>query len=61
MIFSYSVSYPRTANWWSGGWRDLSDWLDAVVGQCGTDWEYVSEEFLFKTAEDKTLFLLKWA
>lgn len=60
MVFPYSVPYPRNATWFSGGWSELSNWLNECIGQCAVDWEYIGEEFLFKTAEHKTLFLLKW-
>jgi hypothetical protein len=59
LVFPYCVPYPRTGNWYCV-WRELSSWMTDNFGKCAVNWEYMDEKFWFKTAEDKTLFLLRW-
>jgi hypothetical protein len=58
--FPYRVSFRRTSDWWTTGWREISSWLAITVGPCATHWEYLGEQFMFTKEEHKTLFLLRW-
>jgi hypothetical protein len=55
--FKYVVECKRTADWWSGGWRERSEWC---VENIGTDWDYFDECFTFKDSASATLFILRW-
>lgn len=54
----YTVSYPRTANWWSGGWYEISTWCNNMIGV--HEWDYVNEKFIFLELDNKILFELSW-
>lgn len=56
--YPYSVKYPRTANWWGRDWGLRSSWCTDAFGI--GNWEYDHEHFMFKTEEDKLMFVLRW-
>ncbi len=58
--FQYKVFYPRTNNWWSEDWRQLSNWCNNTIGICAKDWEYINERFMFTSKQDMLMFLLRW-
>lgn len=55
--YPYSLPYPRTAKWYDGDWRELSDWCEQTISG---EWEYFNSEFRFATERAKMLFMLKW-
>jgi hypothetical protein len=58
--FPYTVDYPRTTEWYDnkGDWYQLSSWCDSVLGK--DDWEYIREQFRFKTESSKIWFTMRW-
>ena len=61
LVFPYRVKYPRTANWYNGDWRELSDWCSSSIGKCAKDWEYMNDSFLFTKEQDKLMFMMRWS
>jgi hypothetical protein len=56
--YPYSITYPRTSDWYDGRWHDLSKWCDECIGY--GEWEYYYDEFVFKDPASLLMFKLKW-
>jgi hypothetical protein len=39
---------------------DMFDWCDQKIGQCGEDWDFQVNRFLFRRGRDCTYFILRW-
>jgi len=59
MLHPYHVSYPRTANWWTGGgdWYQISTWC---MDNFGDRWDYVDQCFVFATPQHRNWFVMRW-
>ena len=57
--YPHHVPFKRTSDWWDSGgtWYQISTWNNANCTHC---WEYVNEKFMFKTAQEKAWFILRW-
>lgn len=42
-------------------WPEQIRWLLENLGPIGENWEYHRSEVWFKTEEERTMFLLRWA
>lgn len=56
--FPAKVFYPRTQRWYEDDWRNLSTWCTTTYGQ--GNWEFINNNFLFKSEGDAMLFKLRW-
>lgn len=56
--YPYRVNYPRTADWYSGHWRELSTWCDECI--TAGEWNYYGDSFVFAYEKDYMLFKLRW-
>ncbi len=56
--YPLAVYWPRTANWYTEDWREMSSWCDATFGP--GEWEYFNTEFRFKNQEQVNWFVLRW-
>lgn len=59
--FPCTVNYPRTAMWYDnmGDWYHIASWCDSMIGK--DNWEYINEQFRFKTESHKMWFKLRWS
>lgn len=39
---------------------DMFDWCDQHIGECGLDWDFQVDKFLFRRGRDCTFFTLRW-
>lgn len=57
--YPYSVKHPRTKNWFSNDWREISSWCNDTLGV--NNWEYFHEHFCFRNKQDLLWFKLRWS
>jgi hypothetical protein len=57
-VYPYRIHYPRTSDWWDGGWAKLSSWCNECFEP--GEWNYYSNSFVFSHEKDYMLFKLKW-
>lgn len=57
-VYPYRVSFPRTKKWYSGDWREISDWCNECIGR--GEWEFYNSEFVFTEEKYYMMFKLRW-
>ena len=55
----FKVFYPRTLNWYSSRWYELSTWCNETIGHA-SKWNYIDSHFVFYAEEDEIAFRLRW-
>lgn len=56
--YPHFVNFPRTQNWFSVDWRDISSWCTQTFGR--GNWEYYGGGFRFIHERDLINFILRW-